>query len=270
MGDKPFIKFYPSDFLAGTSGLSPAERGVYITLLCLIYEADGPVERDDARLSRRCGSPKAAFKRTLDALIDEGKIVETDGMLSNKRAEKAIVDRRNRSQTATHAAHQRWTAQSEKTQTNQRGEDARALPEQCRSDASQNQNQKPDIKRDTEVSLALSARESVPDLFSEFWDQYPHRNGAKKGKAAARKKWDAAIKARASPQQIIAGALRYANDRQVVQGYAKDPATWLNQKGWEDDVEPDSAPRRNTASNAGIREIAFAAAAVRSPRDDCF
>jgi uncharacterized protein YdaU (DUF1376 family) len=33
MGESPFIKFYPSDFLAGTSGLSPAERGVYITLL---------------------------------------------------------------------------------------------------------------------------------------------------------------------------------------------------------------------------------------------
>ena len=80
MGEKPFIKFYPSDFLGGTSGLSPAERGVYMTLLCLIYEADGPIPRDDARLARRCGSPKAAFIRAIDCLIDQGKIPEYESL----------------------------------------------------------------------------------------------------------------------------------------------------------------------------------------------
>ena len=152
MGDAPFIKFYPSDFLGGTSGLSPAERGVYITLLCLMYETDGPIERHDARLSRRCGAPKAAFQRILEALIDEGKIVEIDGMLSNRRAEKAIVDRQNRSQTATHAAQSRWSAQAGKTQQNQRVKDAAAMPGQCVGDASQKPEPELDIT-DTNVSV---------------------------------------------------------------------------------------------------------------------
>jgi uncharacterized protein YdaU (DUF1376 family) len=165
MGESPFIKFYPSDFLAGTSGLSPAERGVYITLLCLIYEADGPIERHDARLSRRCGSPKAAFQRTLEALIDEGKIVEADGMLSNRRAEKAIVDRQNRSQIGTHAAQQRWTAQGEKIQQNQRQDDARAMPEQCTSDASQ--KPEPDIRTDTVVSVTRAKPKSRKSRISD-------------------------------------------------------------------------------------------------------
>jgi hypothetical protein len=82
--------------------------------LCLIYEADGPIERHDGRLSRRCGSPKAALSAVLDGLMAEGKIVEVDGMLTNRRAEKAIVDRQNRSQNSTHAAQQRWTAQAKK------------------------------------------------------------------------------------------------------------------------------------------------------------
>jgi uncharacterized protein YdaU (DUF1376 family) len=167
MGESPFIKFYPSDFLAGTSGLSPAERGVYITLLCLIYEADGPIERHDARLSRRCGSLKAAFQRTLEALINEGKIVEADGMLSNRRAEKAIVDRQNRSQIGTYAAHQRWTAQSDKTQQNQGRDDASALAEQCTSDASQ--KPEPDIT-ETKVSVAQpSKRRSSKHPLPEGW-----------------------------------------------------------------------------------------------------
>jgi len=146
MGEQPFIKFYPSDFLGGTSGLSPAERGVYITLLCLIYEANSPIKRDDSRLARCCGAPKAAFIRILDGLVAQGKITQEGDALSNKRAEKAIVDRTNRTQNATHAAKQRWDAQPEKTQRNQRQNDAPAMPEQCVDDASQNQSQNQSIK----------------------------------------------------------------------------------------------------------------------------
>lgn len=152
MGEQPFIKFYPSDFLGGTSGLSPAERGVYITLLCLIYEADSPIRRDDSRLARCCGAPKAAFIRMIDGLIAQGKITQDGDLISNRRAEKAIVDRANRTQIATHAAKQRWSAQTEKTQQNQTANDAGAMPEQCSGDASQNQNQN---QIDTNVSTPL-------------------------------------------------------------------------------------------------------------------
>lgn len=174
MGDKPFIKFYPSDFLAGTSGLSPAERGVYITLLCLIYETDGQVPRDDARLSRRCGAPKAAFKRTLDALIDEGKITERAGMLSNERAEKVIVDRQNRIQNATHAAQQKWDAQRKKTEQNQRPDDAGAMPSQCPADANQNQSQ-----IEAKASLAKKRGTRLPDdwFLPMEWGQWAVKEG---------------------------------------------------------------------------------------------
>lgn len=75
------------------------------------------------------------------------------------------------------------------------------------------------------------------DRFQEFWDAYPHRGGAKKGRAPAEKKYRAAIKAGVSEQAIIDGAARYRGDRGVCDGFAKDPATWLNQRGWEDEVE---------------------------------
>jgi uncharacterized protein YdaU (DUF1376 family) len=162
MGDMPFIKFYPSDFLAGTSGLSPSERGVYITLLCLIYEVDGEIIRDDARLSRRCGTPKASFVRTINALICDGKLTERDGMLSNKRAEKMIADRQIRTQNATHAANQKWIAHREKIQTNQSDNDASALQRQCVDDASQ--NPEPDIKTEAKASVKKPRRSPLVDL----------------------------------------------------------------------------------------------------------
>jgi uncharacterized protein YdaU (DUF1376 family) len=135
MSDRPFIKFYPSDFLAGTSGLSPAERGIYITLLCLIYENGGPIQRDEARLARRCGAPKAAFTKALEALIDCGKITDDGETLSNARAEKLLMDLSNRSQNAGIAANARWKAQKGKIQQIQGAENADAMPPQCVADA---------------------------------------------------------------------------------------------------------------------------------------
>lgn len=150
MSDLPFIKFYASDFLGGVSGLSPAERGVYITLLCLIWDKGHPIEEDHGRLARRCGMPKAAFSRCLEALIDERKIIRVDGRLTNERAEKVIVDRENRTEKARGAASARWSAQSEKIERKQCSDDANASLGQCSGDAiPEARSQKPDKKEDT-------------------------------------------------------------------------------------------------------------------------
>jgi len=166
----PWFKFFPSDFIAGTSGLSPAERGVYITLLCLIYEEDGAIPRDDGRLSRRCGAPKAAFTRILAELIEQSKITEKDGMLSNDRAEKALVDRRNRTQNAYHAATSRWGAQPEETQQKQGDDDAGAMQSQGVGDASLEPEPELSKKEDTNVSLQVSPAGDVSEAVRIYND----------------------------------------------------------------------------------------------------
>ena len=37
----PWFKFYPSDWLGGTRGLTAEETGVYITMIAMMYEAGG-------------------------------------------------------------------------------------------------------------------------------------------------------------------------------------------------------------------------------------
>lgn len=234
MGDKPFIKFYPSDFLGGTSGLSPAERGVYITLLCLIYEADGEIARDDARLSRRCGSPKASFSRILDALICEGKLIERDGMLSNKRAKKAIVDRQNRAQNASHAARLKWSAQVKKNKQNQRKNCAGAMRAQCVKDASQSPEPEPDIKTESNDSVKKT-RVKEPDLFAEFWGRYPKRVG----KADAHKAYIRAMKKITHDDLMFALSERLPALEAREKKYRPNPSTWLNQERWQDDIDTD-------------------------------
>ncbi|MDZ7824708.1 MAG: hypothetical protein U5K75_12200 [Ahrensia sp.] len=126
---------------------------------------------------------------------------------------------------------------------------------------------KPVIKPDGKhYYMGGSIEQISPDRFEEFWDQYPHRGGAKKGILEAKKSWAKAIKRGVSQSEIIAGAIRYANDNQVINGYAKNPATWLNQEGWTDEIEPTNNNRPNGSGSgragAGMAS-GFAAVAAR-------
>jgi len=76
------------------------------------------------------------------------------------------------------------------------------------------------------------------DFFAEFWEAYPKR----KSKPHAQKAFAKALKV-ATAQQIIAGAERYAVERQGKDAtYTKHPASWLNAHSWEDDPEPSGRP----------------------------
>jgi len=127
----PWFRFFPSDWISGVSGLSAAERGVYVTLLAIIYDRGGPVERDDTRLARQCGLPKAGFARSLQALIDTGKITEDGVWLSNNRAKNELTERENRIVKAKDAAVSSW----EKRKQNQSSKNRLAEPEQSDSNA---------------------------------------------------------------------------------------------------------------------------------------
>lgn len=125
------VAFYPSDWLAGTRGLSAEETGVYITLVSRIYEMAGPIERDDNRLSRLCGcKSKRAFVAALEHLISEGKIVQVDGGLTNERAEKEIKNATEKSARAKQAAQSRWDKKASK---NNDANDADASPKHSAS-----------------------------------------------------------------------------------------------------------------------------------------
>jgi hypothetical protein len=91
-------------------------------------------------------------------------------------------------------------------------------------------------------------------LFEEFWGVYPR----KVEKGVARKAWKNALK-RATPEEIIAGAKRYAAQRfgQEVE-FTKHPGPWLNADRWLDEapkvVEFASGPKRTWAEIKAERE----------------
>lgn len=127
MTSQPYVPFYTSDFLGGTSGMTSSTRGVYITLLCLMYENEAPLGQSWDTLSRRCGCTLPAFKKAIEALADDGKLDVSGAGLWSEKCDKHIAQRRDRSGSAKAAANKRW----EKIKQKQGGVNADALSAQC-------------------------------------------------------------------------------------------------------------------------------------------
>lgn len=67
--------------------------------------------------------------------------------------------------------------------------------------------------------------------FSDFWQAYP----SKVGRGAAARAWDKALAKVTSVEIVKAVEAQKASDRWL-KGYVPNPATWLNQERWADEV----------------------------------
>ena len=152
MSDSPFFQFYPSDWLAGTRGLTASETGVYITLVAMMYESEGPIAADFKRLARLCGSTPAAFKKAVDGLLSTGKLVQDHRGFFNRRVEIEIEKRSEKRASASASASARW----KKSQQKQRAENADASNSQCERNA----NQKPEPEEKEEANASSKKRGS--------------------------------------------------------------------------------------------------------------
>ncbi|GGD31056.1 YdaU family protein [Aureimonas glaciei] len=160
MSALPWVRFFPSDWLAGSRGMSAAETGVYISLIAMMYERGEPLVEEHSRLSRLCGASNSQFQKALESLVRDGNILRVDGGLWNGRVEKEQVYRSEKSQVGKQAAEKRW----QKPQQKQRAANADAMPKQCQGNA----NQKPDPERRTEAN-ASDAKASPIDIRDELW-----------------------------------------------------------------------------------------------------
>lgn len=122
----------------------------------------------------------------------------------------------------------------EKYQAGGKSSDTAAIQQRYSSDTNEN---KDEIREKEDTPLTPQGDEG---RFQEFWDAYPHRHGQKKNRKGAEAKFKAAIKRGVTADEILAGVAQMQRFPDVQRGYARDPATWLNQQGWTD--EPPAQP----------------------------
>jgi uncharacterized protein YdaU (DUF1376 family) len=78
--------------LAGVRGLSPEERGIYNTVLDLIYDHDGAVDDDEGFITYWCECDAPAWRRVRQRLVVLGKLYAVHGTLRNPRADREVAE----------------------------------------------------------------------------------------------------------------------------------------------------------------------------------
>lgn len=165
MGEMPWVRFFPSDWLGGTRSMSAAETGIYITLIATMYERGEPIPEDHTRLARLCGASNSSFKSCLESLIGDGKVTRTDAGLWNNRVEKEVVYRMEKSEVGSRAAKIKW---DRKRNENKDNADAPAMPSQ--SDRNANQKPEPDTrKKEVILSPQVAPKLKNGSRLSEDW-----------------------------------------------------------------------------------------------------
>jgi uncharacterized protein YdaU (DUF1376 family) len=149
--------FYPSDWLGGVAGMKPAEVGVYINIIAMIYDAGGPIKLDEARLARRMCCPLVTFRSILDALVDDEKLTISDGFVSQQRAEIELEKLGQKRLSASASAASRWQEKPNKTTSG---------PMRTHSERNANQNQSQNHKKDIDKSISKEKRGT---RISEDW-----------------------------------------------------------------------------------------------------
>ncbi len=149
--------FYPSDWLGGVAGMKPAEVGIYINILAMIYDAGGPIKLDEGKLARRMCCPLVTFRAVLDSLIDAEKLDLIDGFISNQRAEIELKKLTHKRLCASASAASRW----QEKPTKSTGDSMRT-----HSERNANQSQSQNYKKEEDKS---SSKEKRGTRISDDW-----------------------------------------------------------------------------------------------------
>jgi uncharacterized protein YdaU (DUF1376 family) len=248
-----WFPLYVGDYLSDTGHLSTSEHGAYLLLLMHQWR-HGCVPSDEKQLSKITRQPLHDWRRMSETILaffamEEGGAAYVQGRLERERA-KADEYAARRTEKARKAATSRWKADAPSNAPSMPVASSEHVPSNAWRCPTQPQPQEDTSLRS--VSLSRASRTTHPD-FADFWAAYPR----KAGKGAAEKAFAAAIAKGATVAEIAAGLNRQAwpADPQFI----PHPATWLNQRRWQDDPAA-AAPPRQQSERAGkmdwlIRDI---------------
>lgn len=93
-------------------------------------------------------------------------------------------------------------------------------------------------------------RASGDSRFDEFYAVFP----VHKAPGDAEQAYAKAVREGADPEALLAAAKLYRDDPQVLRGYGKYPATWLNKKCWLDEPTPPQQSGSHDYSRGGAAD----------------
>jgi len=210
-----YYSFHVSDYIHDTAHLSDDEDLAYRRLLDLYYTQEKPIPNKTHEVARRIrmGKKEVAVQTVLEEFF---MYSQEHDFWFHKRCDETI------------AAYQ---AKAERNRAiGKLGGRPKANPndnpDKTQKVSKQNPNHKPITNNQEPKNIYTSS-------FEEFWSIYP----SKTGKGEAYKSWKRINPDKQLTETILSSVNTYKESKRVKDGFIKNPATWLNQRCWEDEVE---------------------------------
>lgn len=207
MAKDPAFLFYPGDWLGGTMGMTFEEKGAYLELLILQFN--------------RGHMTKHMMGQTVGQLLDTLLVkfeVDEAGKYFNPRLEQEKVKREK-------------FVKSRKNNRSGRNQYSKPPLKPAGHMTSHMENENENENKDEyEVIEGGVGETSLWPDFEDFWDAYDKKTGPKD---KIQKKWD---KLHHDIKEKIMAYIPNYKLCQPDKQYRKNPETFLNQKGWEDEL----------------------------------
>lgn len=225
-----FVEVHLNDYAAATFHLSPLEDGIYWRLLRCYYRDEQLLPVEIADVARMVGARTADEIRAVEVVLKEFFSPESDGWRQS-RCDEEIERVAEKREKAREAAAASW-------------EKRRGNADAKRSHSDRNASHSPT----THSPIGIKKR------FDAFYAAYPKKKSKAQAETAFQK---------LSPDDelltVILDAIEAQTKERALMKSAgefvpewKHPATWLNARAWEDDV--DLSPRTGGSNAAHQRE----------------
>lgn len=210
-----YYQHHIGDFIKDTSYLSNEEVGVYMKLIWIYYDTEQPLPNDINELalktnSRSCLTVVEQMLKIFFVLTEDGwRHARCDREIAEYRS---FIDKKSRAGKAS----------AERRLSNSMTRVEQVL------------NNSDTVEQLTTNHKPLTNKYS--DDFESFWKAYP----SKVAKTEAYKSWKKIKPDVVLFEKIIDGLKSYNRSKKVQDGFIANPSTWLNQRRWEDESNPQS------------------------------
>lgn len=217
-----YYQFNIADYRKDTIHLTPIEHYAYRQLLDQYYLTELPIPLDEDKVMRslcvRIADDMQAVRNVLNDFF-----LKTENGYIHKRCDVEIESYHSKSKSASDSAKARWAKKN--------------APDNViamRSHTEGNANHKPlTINQEPLKSNTLSESKDSDDYknypdFLTFWKEYPDKTG----KGDAFKSWK---KQKPNLEKVLSALSWQKKSKRWLDGYIPMPATYLNQKRYDDD-----------------------------------
>jgi uncharacterized protein YdaU (DUF1376 family) len=229
------MPFYTGDYRRDTMHLSMMEHGAYRLLLDHCWDQRGPVPLDERRIFAICNARSNEEMGAVRHILREFFVQMEDGWY-NRRMQREIERASALSDKRSEAGRKGYAVRRKSLPRKGIQAIAKQVLDTCQANAKQ-EPQTPTttttLTTTTTTNTKPKAPAALPPGFDAFWQGYP----SKKAKPEAIKAW----------RKLDPDALTIANIEKAlawqkksdswVRGFVPHPATYLNQRRWEDEKD---------------------------------